>query len=247
MLFHDDNTGKVNGTTSFTDVTAMQYDMQNGNLYYVDESGTWAGSTTSGSAWAKQNGIYVVSATGSPTPDVSSTLPGQFAGETNNAAYIIGLAINEAQGIIYFAVNDAGTLATTFYYMPITGGTATQMTAPVSFGFVDADSFGGVNPLAFDANLRQLYISDQTNHSVAQFTLSADGHSFTSGTDTFQTTNPGNDGGIATSLYLRSDADALRRSARRRPRRCRAAARSPCSPPRPRSPIRRTASPTSSI
>ncbi|GEM_PF-2166319 len=199
VLFHDDNTGKVNGTTSFTDVTAMQYDMQNGNLYYVDESGTWAGSSTSGSAWAETNGIYVVSATGSPTPTQLTT--SQFVGETNNAAYIIGLAINEAQGLIYFAVNNAGTLTTKFYYMPIAGGTATQMTAPVSFGFVDADEFGGVNPLAFDANLRQLYISDQTNHSLAQFTLSADGHSFTSGNDTFQTANPGNDGGIATSLY----------------------------------------------
>jgi VCBS repeat-containing protein len=199
VLFHDDNTGKVNGTTSFTDVTAMQYDMQNGNLYYVDESGTWAGSSTSGSAWAETNGIYVVSATGSPTPTQLTT--SQFAGETNNAAYIIGLAINEAQGIIYFAVNNAGTLATKFYYMPIAGGTATQMTAPTGFGFVDADEFGGVNPLAFDSNLRQLYISDQTNHSLAQFTLSADGHSFTSGTDVFQTANPGNDGGIATSLY----------------------------------------------
>ncbi len=209
VLFHDDNSGKVNGITTFTDAASMQYDMQNGNLYYVDMSGTWAGSTTSGSAWTAQNGIYVVSTmTANPTPTLL-TLPSQFSatlnnhdGTTNNA-YIIGLAINEAQGLIYFAVNNAHStpLSTTFWYMPITGGTATQMTAPVGFGFADADNFGAVNPLAFDANLRQLYISDQTSHAIAQFTLSADGHSFTSGTDTFQTTNPGNDGGIGTSLY----------------------------------------------
>jgi VCBS repeat-containing protein len=204
VLFHDDNTGKVNGV-NFTDVTAMQYDMQNSNLYYVDHSGTWTTTTTSGSAWAAQNGIYVVSTTtANPTPTLL-TSTSQFSAAlngSNESAYIIGLAINEAKGLIYFAVNNAAGHSSTFWSMPIAGGTATQMTAPVSFGFVDADSFGGVNPLAYDPVLNQLYISDQTNHSIAQFTLNAAGTAFTSGNDSFQTTNPGSDGGIGTSFYF---------------------------------------------
>ena len=38
MLFHDDNSGKVNGSVSYSNAIAMQYDMQNGNLYYVDQT-----------------------------------------------------------------------------------------------------------------------------------------------------------------------------------------------------------------
>ena len=44
VLIHDNSSGLVNGTTALTNIIAMQYDMQNGNLYYVDQTniyGRW--------------------------------------------------------------------------------------------------------------------------------------------------------------------------------------------------------------
>jgi VCBS repeat-containing protein len=206
MLFQDNNAGLVNGVTAMTNIIAMQYDMQNGNLYYVDQTNIWAGSTTSTTAWAQRNGIFVVSSAGnvqagtSPTPTQLS-LNSQFAAG-DNSNYIEGLAINEAQGLIYFAVNNGPGSTSKLFYMPIAGGTATQMTLPggVPAFFIDADH-NGTNPLSFDANLRELFVSDNSHHTVCQLTLSADGHSFTSGNDTFLTID--NQGGTGpTAQYF---------------------------------------------
>ena len=164
------------------------------------------GSSTSGLAWAQRNGIYVVSTAGNstsgePTP-VQLSLSSQFAdGDNNN--YIEGLAINEAQGIIYFAVNNASNSTSKLYYMSIAGGTATQMTLPGGVGafFVD-DQGTGVNPLAFDPNLRQLYVSDNSHSQLVQLTLSADGHTFTSGNADFLTIDHSVGGSSPTGLYF---------------------------------------------
>ena len=206
VLLHDDNNGTVNNV-NFTNVTAMQYDMQNSNLYYVDQTNGNSYSGGPGSTWNATNGIYVVSTTGTvggnsePTP-IQLSLPGQFAAGDNNN-YIDGLAINEAQGIIYFAVNNASTNTSKVYWMPITGGAATQMSIPagVTFGFANSNSTG-VNPLAFDPNGRQLYVSDSSDSHLVEFTLSADGHSFSSGNSNFMTFDGSVAGSSTTGLYF---------------------------------------------
>jgi len=207
MLVDDDNSGKVNGTTALTNIVAMQYDMQNGDLYYVDQTNIFAGGGSSGFDWAQRNGIFVVSTTGNvqagtqPTPTQLS-LNSQFAAGDNNN-YIEGLAINEAQGLIYFAVNNASNSTSKLYYMPIAGGvSATPMAIPGGVTFVFADDDGtGTNPLAFDPNQRQLYVSDNESHEIVQFNLSTDGKSFTGGNSAFVTTDPAN-GGTPTGLYF---------------------------------------------
>ena len=206
MLFHDDNSGLVNGVTAMTNIIAMQYDMQDGNLYYVDQTNIWPGSSGSGLAWHQTNGIYRVSTTGSvsgtePVP-VQLSLNSQFAAGDNNN-YIEGLAINEAQGLIYFAVNDAATTTSKLYYMPIAGGTATQMSIPGGVTFIFADDQGtGVNPLAFDPNLRQLYVSDNQGQDIVELTLSADGKSFTGGNSSFDVIDNNHDGTGPTGLFF---------------------------------------------
>jgi VCBS repeat-containing protein len=206
MLFDDNASGKVNGVTSMTNIIAMQYDMQDGDLYYVDQTNIWAGSSGSNVTWAQVNGIFKVSTTGNvtsgePTP-VQLSLNSQFAAGDNNN-YIEGLAINEAQGIIYFAVNNASNSTSKLFWMPITGGTATQMFLPggVPAFFVD-DEGTGVNPLSFDPILRELFVSDNSHSQICQLTLSADGKSFTGGNADFYTIDHSNPGTGPTGQYF---------------------------------------------
>ena len=242
VLLNDDNSGKVNGV-NFTNVIAMQYDMQNSSLYYVDQTDGYSFNGGAGSTWSATNGIYAVSTTGSvgggsePTP-VQLTLNSQFAaGDVNNA--IVGVAVNEAQGIIYFVVDNAANNSSQLYWMPITGGAATQMSVPagVTFGFA-SNNGAGVNPLAFDPNGRQLYVSDSSDSHVVQFTLSADGHSFTSGNGSFMIFDGA--GSSTTGLYF-DPLPTLSALSAATGTSCRAVAGWPCLPPAPRSPIRRTA------
>jgi VCBS repeat-containing protein len=203
VLLHDDNTGKVGGV-NFTNPIAMQYDMQNGNLYYVDQTNGTSFNGGSGATWQATNGIYVVSTTGTvgggtaPTPTLLS-LNSQFAAGDNNN-YIEGLALNEAQNIIYFCVNNASNSTSKLYYMPITGGTATQITLPSSF-FAD-NNLAGVNPISFDPNLRQLYISDNAHSKIIQVTLDAAGHVASSTNMSFMDFDSGVGGSSATGLYF---------------------------------------------
>ncbi|HEY4941733.1 MAG TPA: Ig-like domain-containing protein, partial [Rhizomicrobium sp.] len=208
MLFHDDNNGHVNGSSvSSTNIVAMQYDLQNGNLYFVDQSNGHSFAFGSGTNWNATNGVYVVSTTGSvgggtaPTPTQLS-LNSQFAAGDNNN-YIEGVALNEAQGIIYLAVNNASNSTSKLFWMPIAGGTATQMSMPggVTLGFAD-DQGSGVNPIAFDPNNRQLYVSDNSDSQLVQLTLSADGHTFTGGNSDFLTIDHSVGGSGPTGLYF---------------------------------------------
>jgi VCBS repeat-containing protein len=208
MLFHDDNNGHVNGSgVSATNIVAMQYDMQNGLLYYVDQSNGYSSAGGSGFNWNATNGVYVVSTSGSvgggtaPTPTLL-TLNSQFAAGDNNN-YIEGMTINEAQGLIYLAVNNASNSTSKLFWMPIAGGTATQMSLPsgVNAFFID-DQGTGVNPIAFDPNLRQLYVSDNSHSQLTELTLSADGKSFSSGVADFQTIDHVNPGTGPTGLYF---------------------------------------------
>jgi len=203
VLLHDDNAGHAGGV-NFTNPIAMQYDMQNGNLYYVDQTNGTSIAGGSGATWQATNGIYVVSTAGTvgggtaPTPTLL-TLNSQFAAGDNNN-YIEGLAINEAQGIIYFAVNNASTSTSKLYYMPITGGTATQIALPGSF-FAD-NNLAGVNPLSFDPNLRQLYISDDAHSKIIQVTLDAAGHTASSTNASWMDFDSGVGGSSATGMYF---------------------------------------------
>ncbi len=86
--------------------------------------------------------------------------------------------------------------------MPIAGGSATQITLPGgTLGFADNDDTG-VNPLAFDPNLRQLYVSDNSDSQLVQLTLSADGHTVTSSNSNFQTIDHSIPGSGPTGLFF---------------------------------------------
>ncbi|HEY1710276.1 MAG TPA: Ig-like domain-containing protein, partial [Rhizomicrobium sp.] len=202
MLADDPNTGGP-----FSNIVGMQYDMQNGKLYYIDQTNSYPGGTGSGTTWHQTNGLYVISTSGSvgagtqPTPTQLS-LNSQFAAGDNNN-YIAGFALNEAQGIIYFAADNASNSTSKLYWMPITGGTATLMNMPagVTLGLADYNG-NGSNGLTFDPNQRQLYISDNSDSQIVQLTLSADGHTFTGGNSDFMDVDKAVDNSSSTGLFF---------------------------------------------
>ena len=210
MLFDDNSSGDV-GTSSvaYTNATAMYFDTSTDKLYYIDQTNGYSSNGGSGYDWHSTNGIYEVSVSGSvgtsnaPTPNQLS-LNSQFAaGAANN--YISGFAVDDAKSMIYFTVSDASTMTSTLWYMPIAGGSATQMTLPggISIG-IAAFFFDGSNPVALDANGQNLYISDGTDSHIVQLSLNSAGTGFnaTGNNNDFMTLDSSNSNTYATALYF---------------------------------------------
>ena len=181
---------------TFVNAVGMNYVSSTQNLYYVDQTNGVAFNGGTNEIWPATNGIYVVSTASQNQHPTMLTTSAQFpAGDTTNSHYISGMAVDTAKGIIYFTVNDAQTTpaSSKLFYMPIAGGTATQMSMPSGVTLDFATYFdNGSNSLVLDPSAQILYISLQTpsgsaseNARIIQLVLSADGHSFTSGSNNF--------------------------------------------------------------
>ncbi|MGA2042815.1 MAG: DUF4347 domain-containing protein [Roseiarcus sp.] len=168
--------------SSFTNPGSLYLDVPDNKLYFT------ANDLQEGSAYGfgypDTNGVYVVNlSSGSPVATLLSS-QAQFPVSNPDAA-ISALAVNQAQGIIYFATTAYSSLTaqSTLWEMPIGGGTATQMSLPsgISLGFVEPAG------LTFDPVSRQLIVSDGGNSNDAilphayTFTLNANGTGLTSG------------------------------------------------------------------
>jgi hypothetical protein len=161
-------------------------------IYYVDDDN----ADPYGFAGVQLNGVYVVNTTvNNPQPTLLSN-PSQFPPSDTNG-YIVGLAVNQAQGLIYFATaagTAPGTLVGTnaIWCMPIGGLTtnnlATNMAMPAGVSLVYPNFAGGC--LALDTNAQALYVSDEGQGTIMQLFLSTNGTSFTSGTTNFYTLDP---------------------------------------------------------
>jgi VCBS repeat-containing protein len=193
VLMSNTSTGHV-----LNDVTAMHYDIASHLLYYIDDDLGYH-FTGGGDQWNTTIGIYVVdvnAANPQPTQLTSSVQFPAIQGSGN--VYIASMAVDVEKSLIYFTVNTVSTHSTTFYYMPITGGTATAMSLPGGTVFDYTAYYGnGSNAMALDDNAQVIYISDNGNSDglggrVLKLTLSGDGHSFTSGSvlTTLDSNNP---------------------------------------------------------
>jgi VCBS repeat-containing protein len=193
----------VDSTSSggiYQDGRAFALSSDGSTLYYVDDDDNNPSSAFS----ASTNGIYRISTTGdvghgtAPTPVLLSN-QAQFPVDDSNG-FITGIAVNQAQGIIYFTTDASGegvnTSQDAVWWMPIGGGTATQMSMPGGVS-LDYASFFSEN-LAFDPGARTLYVADQQQDHILQLTLSADGKSFTSGNNNFYTTDTNGADGAST-------------------------------------------------
>ena len=177
VLIDSGSTGNV-----YADGRAFFLSADGSTLYYVDDN-----DNDPGHFWGfATNGVFKVSTSGSvgtgdaPTP-VLLSLQSQFPTNDSNG-YITGLTVDEAKGIIYFTTDGSAEGVNTsqdgIWWMPITGGTATKMTIPGGVA-VDFPVFFG-NALTIDVKGQKLYYSDKQTGEIVQFTLSADGHSFSS-------------------------------------------------------------------
>ncbi|MBV9692268.1 MAG: VCBS domain-containing protein, partial [Alphaproteobacteria bacterium] len=200
ILIDSTSTGQV-----YQDGRAFYLTNDGSTLYYVDDDDNNPG----GFFGASTNGIYKVSTTGdvgdgnAPTPVLLSS-QAQFP-VNDSAGYITGITVSEAKGIIYFTTDGSAEGVNTsedgIWWMPIAGGTATKMTIPGGVSVSFPVFFG--NALTLDPRSQQLYYSDKQTGEVVQFTLSADGHSFLSGTNfaAFDTNGgTSHDGGFANQL-----------------------------------------------
>ena len=195
----------VDSTSSggiYQDGRAFALSSDGSTLYYVDDDDD--NPTPPGSFTADTNGIYKISTTGdvgqgtAPTPVLLSS-QAQFPAD-DSAGYITGIAINEAQGLIYFTTDATGegvnTSQDAIWYMPITGGMATKMTLPGGVSLEYASFFS--ENLAFDPDARTLYVADQEQDHIIQLVLNAGGTGFTSGNNDFYTTDTNNSDGAST-------------------------------------------------
>ncbi|HWA92343.1 MAG TPA: Ig-like domain-containing protein [Rhizomicrobium sp.] len=181
VLFTNASTGHA-----LNDVTAMYYDMANNKLYYVDDDLGYH-FTGGGDTWIATKNIYSVDLNaGSPAPSAGLITSGITAPSDANT-YIAGMAVDVDKGIIYFTVNNVSAHSTTFMWMPIAGGAATAMSLPGGVNFDFTAYYGnGSNAMTLDNNAQVIYVSDNGNNDgrggrIISLTLSADGHSFTSG------------------------------------------------------------------
>ena len=189
VLMSNTSTGGV-----LTDVTAMHYDIPSHKLYYVDDDLGYQFNGGANQTWHQTKGIYVVDVTASnPQPTLltdTATSGHQFTPSDANT-YIAGMAVDVEKSLIYFTVNNISAHSTTFYYMAITGGTAIAMTPPAGVNFDFTTYYGnGSNGMTMDDNAQVVYVADNGNNDgrggrVISLTLSADGHSFTTGSTLF--------------------------------------------------------------
>ena len=190
------------------DVTAMSFDIATGKLYYIDDDLGYNHNFGANEVWGPTKNIYVIDTTNAnPSSTLTQLTTGMNATDANT--YIAGFAVDEAKGIIYYAIDNVSAHTTQIFWMPITGGAGTAMTIPggVTLGF--ETYFGsGSNGMAIDQNSQTLYVANSTgptgstNGNIVQLTLASDGHSFTSGNGSFEgfDTN-GNNGNTGALLF----------------------------------------------
>ncbi|MGB9365254.1 MAG: hypothetical protein WCE79_04490, partial [Xanthobacteraceae bacterium] len=162
----------TNGTASLTD--DFIYFSDNDNVY-------------STAPFSPTNAIWRVDVDTGATLRI--TTAAQFP--ANNTAGTIGpIAVNEADGVIYFMTHTLSTNAGTLYWVPIGGGTATAIAAPAghTFSIGDYPTAG----LFFDPAKEQLYITVQSNipqgftvDEVIQVQMAANGQSISSVVDSY--------------------------------------------------------------
>ena len=140
-------------------------------------------------AQVELNGVYVVNTTVTNPQPVMLSLSSQFPGDESQGN-IVGVAVNQSRDLIYFATDglapggvDPGS--NTIWSMPIAGTNATPMPMPAGLSLVYPNSVGGC--LALDSSAQVLYVSDEGRGTVMQLPLSANGLSFTGGTNSFFT------------------------------------------------------------
>ena len=200
ILIDSVSTGNV-----YADARAMYLSHDDSTLYYVDDN-----DNDPGNFWHfSTNGVFKVSTTGSvgggnaPTPVLLSS-QAQFPVNDSNG-FINGIAVDESRGIIYFTTASSGpgvnVSQNAIWWMPITGGTATQMAIPGGVSVTYPTFFG--DPIELDQKSHIMYYADQVTGEMVQFVLSADGHSFTSASNfSLFDTNHTSDGAYVNALLF---------------------------------------------
>ncbi len=157
--------------SSYVNANAFYLDTTDNLLYYVNDDG---GYNTS--PFAATNGVYVVNLA-SPTSATELTSNGASAGQFPVASQpgssigahgnLVGLAVDVADGIVFFESTDVANSANNaLWWVSASGGanqTATKITLPagVTFTFAGQNSEGGdAAGLTFDAETKQLYLSN---------------------------------------------------------------------------------------
>jgi hypothetical protein len=147
-------------TIQFTNAQALYYDHANHLLYYAENDAGFSGGD-----FHATNGIYVVStAAGSTFQPTELTSELQFPTD-NSSGFIDGLTVDVADGIVYFLTTDTtGSLNNALWAVNTNdpNQTATQITMPAGTTLTDAGQVSGEpGGLSFDAQTRQLYVSNQ--------------------------------------------------------------------------------------
>jgi VCBS repeat-containing protein len=163
----------------FVNPLSFALDAATQKLYFVANDSVPGG--LAGTAFLAVNGIYVLTLGSSP---LATELSVQTQFKTNSLSLqLVALALNEAQGLIYFVAENYQNVSSTppssptLWEMPIAGGTATQMTMPAGA------TPSGVAPggLAFDPATRQIIVSDVNSTSIYTLALNAAGTAITGG------------------------------------------------------------------
>jgi hypothetical protein len=218
-LLLDGGTSSGSPSSHYADGRAFYLTNDRSTLYYIDDN-----NADPSSFWGFfTNGVYKVSTTGSvgghnaPNPTLLSSqiqFPNTLNSETIDGVtvqayvngYLTGITVSEAKGIIYFTTNDFsnpphGSRPTenAIWWMPIAGGTATKMTLPTGLSLGYPVFFA--NGMTIDQQSQAIYLSDSTSGWVMQLQLSADGHSFASGSNFYRfDSNAVADGAYASGL-----------------------------------------------
>ena len=191
---------------SFNQAQDFALDTATNTLYYVSDIGViYTDKGTPAFTYGLTNGIYSVSTTSTNQTAKLLTTTAQFPTETNPNTtseaisspngLIVSLAVDAADGLIYFTTVPGTGGKEALWYMPIGGGTATQLTPPsgIVFGELGATetSFGASSELVFDPTARVLYLADldpggttsnpESNGAIYQLALGAGGTSIASG------------------------------------------------------------------
>jgi hypothetical protein len=167
-----ETTPGTDATAQYTNANAFYLDTTNHLLYYVDDD-----SGYNISPYHPTNGVYVVSTTGPNFNPIELTSngsgagqfapanqPGTFVGPHGN---LIGLAVDVADGIVFFESTDVQNSANNaLWWVSTTGGanqTAHKVLLPsgVTLNFAGQSNEGGdAAGLSFDAQTKQLYLSN---------------------------------------------------------------------------------------
>lgn len=151
------DTGHHAGSTGgdpFTNAKGFSLDVTNQKLYFAASAFDSSGNPVAN--YPASNGVYVLDLATQKTQQLTTTQFGTGAG--GNETAITAVAIDTADGIIYFETRSVGggTSAPGIYWMPIGGGTAFPMALPSG---VTLDSIPTGGGLAFDTVSRQLLVS----------------------------------------------------------------------------------------